>query len=677
MRKNKYLPTFLKRVRYIKFLDFCILVSLLLSIIVVVKYSLTAPYSPDSWTHIGVGKYIIELKKIPTHSNLSFKEELSPSLEWLSHSWASDTLFYLGAITGGFFTGLIILLPVFALSAFLLYKILIILQVSKRLSLALLPIPIVMLISFWKIHPLSIALILTLLIYLIYLLWRNNKSFFIFFWPVIILAFANAAGGFLFIPLLFLFFITITEIVYRILNRYFTHKSPQIGKLLILIASLIISFFAAAVNPYNARLYIYPLTFFGILEKKSWISSLSGSLLITNQNFLRNSPSTFAEALYVFYFVVSAALLFYTLIKKRNFLVKHYYIIPLILFFILPLLWVRFIPLAAFMTFPIFALLLSEIFTSTKKIIISILILIIVCISGYLIIKPIDVLFSEPKQHISIIKKLDLPLNIFTSQDITGYTLYSLFPSKMGLDAQDDIFDDNELITTFSSSTSMQNSPEIIDGILEENNIGTILVSKNIGDMAYLFNQIDNWALIYFDDNGFLFSKKDFLDEKFLNEHEIKHLELDRNLGFDPKYANESARELERFTKKYPDNYLALGQLASIYRFQEKLDLAEKTLLKIPDNNWSYITKTEMARLRAAQGYCKSSEKWFLEALNDRNEKNFSRAVLDLAVLYATCLNDPEKARHYLSRYHSFQLSPLEREKVRQISDDFNIPLEE
>ena len=78
----------------------------------------------------------------------------------------------------------------------------------------------------------------------------------------------------------------------------------------------------------------------------------------------------------------------------------------------------------------------------------------------------------------------------------------------------------------------------------------------------------------------------------------------------------------------------------------------------------------------AAQGSCREAEKWFLEAIKERGEQNLSRTVLDLAVLYAACFEDMDKARHYFARYNSYPIPPAEREKAWQIAKQFGIKLE-
>jgi tetratricopeptide (TPR) repeat protein len=179
------------------------------------------------------------------------------------------------------------------------------------------------------------------------------------------------------------------------------------------------------------------------------------------------------------------------------------------------------------------------------------------------------------------------------------------------------------------------------------------------------------------DYSGFLFTDAGMITDECAREHSLLSLNMQRNLGFNPEVATASAQELEHFTDQYPESTLALGQLATIYRYQHQLDKAAQTLQRIPMDKWNYLVEIEMGRIQAAQGNCRVAEQHFLKALDQRDEKVFSRAVLDLAVLYAVCLKDTARAEHYLNRYNSFVLSPAEREQVRQLAAELGIKLSE
>jgi len=149
------------------------------------------------------------------------------------------------------------------------------------------------------------------------------------------------------------------------------------------------------------------------------------------------------------------------------------------------------------------------------------------------------------------------------------------------------------------------------------------------------------------------------------------------NLGVDREFIPEATTEHEKLIKKYPNNSLAIGQLATLYRIQKKPEKAERILHTIPQASWDYALYTEMGRTYASMGRCEEAETSFLAALDDRNEQNYSRAVLDLAIVYAGCLHDGDRAKHYFDRYLSYVLPQSEKEKTRKLAEDFGIQLDE
>ncbi|MCJ7826349.1 hypothetical protein MUP56_01890, partial [Patescibacteria group bacterium] len=213
--------------------------------------------------------------------------------------------------------------------------------------------------------------------------------------------------------------------------------------------------------------------------------------------------------------------------------------------------------------------------------------------------------------------------------------------------------------------------------ITDKNSINTMLVSMDIGGLALAANADPNWALVYVETNGLLFVRRSQMPESFLTTHELKTIDLSRNLGFDPEKKNAAIAELLQYTERFPEAVLAKGQLATLYRMENQLDKAEAILMSIPEAKRTFVVKTELGRTMAARGKCKASEYWFLSALKERNERNFARATLDLGILYAACFNDKKKAQHYFARFNSYILHPAEREYLRQVAAQFGIVLDE
>jgi hypothetical protein len=174
---------------------------------------------------------------------------------------------------------------------------------------------------------------------------------------------------------------------------------------------------------------------------------------------------------------------------------------------------------------------------------------------------------------------------------------------KFLLDAQDDLFDENETISIFYLPNAV--SDPVMQHILDNNNINTALVSKDVGGFARSLTKNPSYSLLYFDYSGFLFVDSATQTEKFLHDNSLLGIDITRNLGFNPDIATASAQELTAFTQKYPDNKMALGQLASIYRYLGNPQQAETVLYQIPPQKWDYIVYTELGRIKATEGHCR------------------------------------------------------------------------
>jgi tetratricopeptide (TPR) repeat protein len=636
--------------------------------------------SADSWTHLGIGKYIVENKSIPTHKDISYKK-VDLSLEFISHSWLSDVILYLGTInqTVGLF---FLVFPTFFLSLFLLHQILNLYRISVKLQvLSLVPV-LVIGTNYWKIHPFIFMIPLLLSIILVYFLWKKGEIKTIWFLPLLTILWANMAGGFIVIPLFFLFLIILIELGHFLIINFFSR--PKEGKGTRPIKSLVISFliasFSTLINPFGIRIWIYTFTVLAIVQANRQIVSLPGALISLNQNFTRNIYSSFFPAAFLAYFILLLFLLGLTIVKEKGqFILKHYPVLPLLFFLFIPIVWVKFIPLGVFATLPIFSVLITNIIEKMGvvlrgRIVKSFYLILVFPLLYLCFFPPQGSIFHPPQKQMDMITELNLPSNHFTTFDLTGYALYSLTPQKVILDAQDDLFDENILINFYSWPLTV--SEKFFNNLVGGNYINTMLVNKNIGGLANTLSQHPDWALLYFDTNGFLFVKKDAVARKILEEDELRFINLTRNLGFNPGEIASATAELEKFTAKYPQNKMALGQLASLYRFNKDFSKAENTLRKIPLNEWDYAVYTEDGRIKAAEGLCKSAEESFIKALKDRSEQNYSRTVLELAILYVGCFGDRQKAKHYFLRYNSFLITPVEREKLRQIMKNFNISLE-
>lgn len=643
------------------------IIAFVISCIFAIRYIVTYPTSPDTYLHMGTGRFVIEERRIPNHGDISFKKT-TPSLEWIGHSWLADSLIYLATDKSVVLGAVLLTLPLLALSLFLLNKILITLEIGWQFQALYLSIAAALSMTFWKINPLMFQPALMLTIIYLYFLWHRTGSKNIYLLPLLLVVWANISGGFIFIPIFFVILCLAYEIV--IVKRK-NHAFLYIG---------LISIFAPLLNPLGLRIYTYFFTFIGVMTNK-WFNSLSDTLGILNQSFLKNTPSTILFILVLTYIITLLALTCILLIRAKQNYLKHLGPFALLLYFVLLMLgWTRFTAIGVFTTIPLIATGIGYFskHISTKIREILSLIFLSLFVIGYttlLILLPKPIISDPPAAQIDYIVKNALPTNLLTSFDITPYAYYRLYPAKMLIDAQDDIFDDNELLNIFGYSNPIDE--KTLNAIVDNNNVHSVLVHKDLGNLAITFSGHPQWALLYLDTNGFLYTDKHAVSDELIQKNSLKTVLLSNPNGFSPEQLDESIIELKRFVKNNPTSKLAIGQLASLYRYKKDYVSASETLEKIPESKWDYAVKTEMARIQAARGFCRSAEYWFHSALTDRPEQNYSRTVLDLAVLYAGCFKDKEKSKHYFERYNSYVLPPIERERIKQMAIEFGIQLGE
>lgn len=653
----------------------CILLTL--TAIGVLRTTLNTPLSPDSWLHFGVGRFIIEHKRIPTHLDISIKK-VEPVLEYVSHSWLADTLLYLSTAPSVLF-GSYILLPFFILvHALLLYDIGKFLFVRRSIRLLGIGIATLAVLPFWKLHPFIFLPSLMLLVVDGYVRFRQVKIITsLVMIAMSIYVWANISGGFLFIPLTILLLCVLVE---YITAKYIQHKKPSWHLLLIVITS----FLATLLTPNGIRIWIYNVTVIGLIDSRKWYSTLAGALEAANTSSVKIAPPSLPYILTLIYILFVLICVGYLLAAHRKkigpALIRLLPFLPLLA---LPFLWIRFIPFATITTIPIFFVITEYIVSAVQKTaprtllyVKGIILLLGLCIVITLWIHPQDTLsMRPPKEQFDLIEKYYASRVILPSTDIVGYSYYRLYPTRGFIDAQDDLYDEHDKIALYSGYSAV--NVESMKPLMSTYEFSTIIVSKENDYLTGYFSTHPDWLMVYLDYNGVLFVKRETAIESLTTTYGLPSLDLTVDLGVQRDHIEQAVEELVRFTKNAPKSTLALGQLATLYRAKGKLDLAEQTLYRIPEKEWNFVTMTELGRVKAAQGKCAEAEALFLHALSLRDERNVSKTTFDLAILYAICLHDEEKAKHYFKRYTSYPIPPYERERATEIMKKYILTLDE
>lgn len=647
------------------------------STILTTKTFITSPVFPDSWLHLGAGRIILEERKIPTHTDISFKKS-AESLQYLNHTWLGDTLLALVAARGVIWGSILLLLPMLLLSHFLIWKLLRSSGKSHYICLTTLAVFNILISPFWKYHVFIFTTPLLLLLMIVLRLWRKGENKYLAFIPLIFIAWANIWGGF-----------TLLIIGYSLIEGLLLHAQTgtshkdKKGNVTYFIAAVLVGSLLTLINAHGFRMWAYVFTVNALLLSKRWLSNLPGALSVTNQSYTKNAPSGYSFSLFMGYALFCTTLMIVFSARVKGFFRKNISLIASVLGLATSLIWIRFIPFAIVTGIPLFASCLEVVFEAAKKrkafakyaplpvVVVFYLLIIVGIFTG-----PFDIRYPQPAQHAKLIEEYNLPDNILTTYDITAYVFNSIYPRKVVLDALDDMLDENEIINFYTQIGVIDDTT--FKDILNRNNIRTAIVTKDQANWAHNFAlRKDEWALMYFDEDGYLFTHKDSIPRDLLERKSLKYVDISRNLGFDPKEATASARELEAFIKQYPDNTMALGQLATIYRIQQQFSQAENVLMQIPANKWDYTVYTEMGRLKAAQVRCEEAEQYFLRAIELKREQNYSRTVLDLAVLYAACQRDLVKAKHYFQRYNSYLLEGEEKSRLLKLSQEFGVKLDD
>lgn len=655
-----------KSVKHISFFG----IVFLLAIAACIRMMLSSPLSVDTYTHVAIGEYVIQTQAVPTHSSVSYKTT-DPSLEWLSHSWLADTLLFLGQSTSFQIGILIIMIPLLFVSLYLGY-----LTIRTRhdtaLTATVFSVTLLITAGFFKYHPFIFMIPLQLVLIFILDRWQNGNNKALLFIPVLFTVWANIAGGYIIVPAIFIILTAVTSPGIWGKNN----KNTGIRSVWLLALALAAGIGTSLINPYGVRIWMYWLTVIAVIYQNRAFSTLSGALSLYNQTHTHQAYSSLFLTLFTGYILTIAITIISRLVRQgKPFLMACIPFLPYLVATTLGALWVRFIPFSLFSALPLSIFLFTgggkkNIWRSSGLIGCS---LVSAAVSLVIIFTPpVTPRPTAPSDMMTALRSMEIKENILTTYDNTGYVMYAMPEYKVLLDAQDDLLDDGALITNYQP---VGNFASAFKEIRTAQNIHTAIVSRNISGLSQTLSQDDQWALLYFDETGAIFADRASLSPETLSAHELLHVNLDTNLGFSPDMATQSARELESFLKRYPQNTFARGQLATIYRITKQFDRAAEHLSFIPENERSFTTYTELGRLEAARGKCKSAEHYFLRALALRDERNYSRTVLDIAVLYAGCFNDKQKARHFFKRYNSFLVTANEREKLNMLTQQFNIDL--
>lgn len=626
----------------------------------------SSPYSADSYLHLAIGRFVTTYGAVPQHQDISFKE-VESLFALRALDWMSDTLFYIlstfGNTAANVVLGLLLGLALGAQWRWLQQQKKSLVQRSSALLLSG-----TSAVVFWKIHPLTVAV--PLLLSLVQLLDQPGRRRTSWRWVTTTLVLAANATGSLYG--LFLGTVVLWAAARCIQAKQWLHR-----EVLLAATAVGVGFF----TPHPGDVYRNFFTLIRLFDEKKWYSGLAGTLAAANNNIIRNAPETLLFALYLAYLIFLCLGGVVGLIRYRKAWWRAVQPTWFVLWLVLPsVYWYRLIPLTVFLTLPVFLTcmqLLAKRWVAARSARLSFLTMILLTTSvfGIGVFSTVRTpVFPAPVNQIAFIRQHALPPTLLPSIELGGYTLFAFFPDRGHVDAQDVYFDEHDIISHYSAGSAVP--VEFFTNIAQTYNVNTVLATKDTDYLLNTLNGLPDWSLVYIDYNGYIFVQKENITRHTLDTTSLDTLDLTRNAGTDPESLQAAMSQLERFVQHSPTS-LALGQLASLYRWSGRYADAESALQRIPAAQWNYVVYTEYGRLQAARGNCKGAERALRTAIRQRDERNISRAVLDLAVVYAGCLRNIPAATHYFLRYNSYPLPPEERDRTRQIAKKFGIILDE
>ncbi len=646
-------------------------VAFVVSCALFLRFIFTQALFADSYLHLAVGKHIASFQAIPSHFDISYKIT-NKSLEWISHSWLSDSIFYLFVMRS-----IATLAPITLVVLWSAAMLLIWIQLRSYRIPATITVVVLIAVQFvsqiyWRIHPYLFGLLLYQLTgILVEKAVRSYKQRYLLVLPLLSVLWANLYGGyiFIFIGTLLLYLIAVPLAV----------RSKRRKWLLTMMVVIFASLTSSLINPYGVGIYAAGGAFVGTANLKRAFVMLPNLLSLVNQSFLLENVSTIPYAVFALILLFQFSAIIYFIMKRRfDFFRTYTLLLPLLALYPLSYIFVRFIPFTLFGSAPLLAVTVLQFRHSIRSVPYAgfVLSCMLIPYFVYLFFVPFKTLgIRTPTEQLEIIKQYSLPSNVLTTAELTGYVKYHL-PHKLNIDLLDEVFDESETLNVLLQSGFI--SREALKSTLDSKHIATVIASKENGNFSrsIQLNLSDEWALLYIDANGTLFVRRNKVSEDFLKINELRYLSLVSSLGVDAERIPEGTAELEYMLRKYPRNNLYRGQLATLYRIQKRPEKALAVLYEIPISQWDYKLFTEMGRLQASMGNCLQAEQFFQGALSDRTETNFSQAVLDLAIVYAGCFGDTQKARHYFERYLSFTIPHTEKDRAKKIAADFGIHVE-
>ncbi|PIY95599.1 MAG: hypothetical protein COY66_06335 [Candidatus Kerfeldbacteria bacterium CG_4_10_14_0_8_um_filter_42_10] len=227
----------------------------------------------DTWMHLKYGEHIVETKSLPQYDFFSYTVTGTRDAD---HEWLAQVALYLVYRFFGF-DGLVLFKTIIILITFWILLRTVNKLWGRSFSSLLLLVGMAMTGAFRFVErpELFTFLLLSLLIYILFTYQRSQRSWIIFFIPLIFLIWVNVHGGFI-IGWGLLGLYSFLQIAFYLLKRkisWFSQFALDAKKLKLLIPAALLSILICFVNPYGAEMISLP--FKGIFGLSNFFAEIN------------------------------------------------------------------------------------------------------------------------------------------------------------------------------------------------------------------------------------------------------------------------------------------------------------------------------------------------------------------------------------------------------------------
>ena len=441
-----------------------------------------AQTDPDFWWHLRTGQLIAQTGAVPHQDIYSYTALGHP---WVAQEWLAELLMYWLYAGGGYAAVATVFSLVMTGAYFVLYRLLLRLEVGRTVALALVAWATVIRLALWSPRPQIITfLFFSIALYLLFSYKLHGRAR-LWMLPLMTVVWVNVHAGYVSGLLLIGLFV-----VGEALNSL-THRPAASLRPLILAG--LASGVAALANPNTYTALLYPFTYVGTGNASMRFITEWQSPDFHNYFFL-----PFALAIVLLMTVGSRGRLDFT------------YSLVVLVFTVMALQSARHVVLFALATAPVLGLRLKErgvrlsvevkgggrFFGAVNLalvILVPLLVAFVLAASPFSQARPTPSTKGYPTGGVAYLKEHRLTGNLFNTYGWGGYLIYELYPEyRVFIDGRADMYGD-QLMTEYNQVVNIK--PQWRE-VLQKYQVRTVLIEKN-SPLAVLLSSQQDWRKVY------------------------------------------------------------------------------------------------------------------------------------------------------------------------------------